>query len=118
MTFKEKLKMEYPECVSGKWICGCRGCPNDYGYEEYHSCKGIDCNECWDREIPGTERMEKMEEKKMKTIVTVREPESCNKITFEYKDIYEATNIMQECARKGKVVEIEMRECNDSTDNH
>ena len=117
MTFREKLQIDHPEYVSGEWANGCRGCPKDYGYEEYYDCRGIHCPECWDREIP-EERVEKMEGKKMKTIVTVREPESCYKVTFEYKDIYEAITIMQECAKKGKVVEVEMRECDDSTDNH
>lgn len=115
MTFREKFEKEHPkELLELENFC-----PVDFGYEKERDCaKGLSCNECWEREIPGTERMEKMKEKKMKTIVTVREPESCSKITFEYNDIYEATNLMQECARKGKVVELEMRECNDSTDNH
>ena len=115
MTFREKFEKDHPTDSLNLM----NYCPEDFGYEEKYDCdKELSCNECWEREIPGTERMEKMKEKKMKTIVTVREPESCNKITFEYNDIYEATNLMQECARKGKVVELEMRECNDSTDNH
>ena len=35
MTFREKLQIDHPEYVSGEWANGCRGCPKDYGYEEY-----------------------------------------------------------------------------------
>lgn len=28
MTFKEKLEIEHPECMSKTWISGCHGCPH------------------------------------------------------------------------------------------
>lgn len=114
MTFREKYEKEHTrELLELENFC-----PVDFGYEEERNCaKGLSCNECWDREIP-EERVEKMEGKKMKTIITVREPDSCGNVVFEYDDFYDSLTIMQECAKKGKVVEVEMRECDDSTDNH
>lgn len=72
MTFREKLKLEHPECVGSKYVGGCNLCPHDYGYESSapptlpnctHNCimcwaSGVKCKECWDREMP-----EKAEEK-------------------------------------------------------
>jgi hypothetical protein len=51
MTFKEKLKQEHPE-IADKYF----GCPNhlDYETENIH-CEKMDCFECWNREMPGTE---------------------------------------------------------------
>lgn len=53
MTFKEKLKIEHPDCVDD-----CL-CPDDYGYEDYDSSiknclsnGGNGCTYCWNREIP------------------------------------------------------------------
>ncbi|MBO5887502.1 MAG: hypothetical protein J6Q60_05725 [Bacteroidaceae bacterium] len=58
MTCREKLKLEHPELVDMDYIGGCHGCPNDYGYLPRHEgCSedpGMNCTECWDREIPGT----------------------------------------------------------------
>lgn len=114
MTFREKFEKEHPkELLELENFC-----PVDFGYEKERDCaKRLSCNECWDREIP-EERVEKMEGKKMKTIITVREPDSCGNVVFEYDDFYDSLTIMQECAKKGKVVEVEMRERDDSTDNH
>ena len=115
MTFREKFEKDHP----ADSLDLMNYCPEDFGYEEKYDCdKELSCDKCCDREIPGTERMEKMEGKKMKTIVTVREPSSCGNVAFEYDKFYDALTIIQECAKKGKVVEVEMRECDDSTDNH
>lgn len=50
-TFKEKLQQEHPEeiLVGGS----CRGCPEEYGYEEPINCAGMGCDDCWDREMKG-----------------------------------------------------------------
>lgn len=62
MKFREKLAMEHPECVDDLCDGGCCGCPYDYGYETIEeSCEEgspITCRQCWDREIPGTEKQE------------------------------------------------------------
>lgn len=60
MTCREKLKLEHPEYVGSDWSGGCKGCPHAYGYlPKPRSCRDIDCNECWDQEIPGTEHVNK-----------------------------------------------------------
>lgn len=52
MTFKEKLKQEHPEKVDEGFCGGCKDCPCDYHYEKKWDCKGISCEECWNREMP------------------------------------------------------------------
>ena len=62
MTFREKLEMEHPEDISDGFFGGYRRCPFNYDYEseEQSPCRvvGVDCccSDCWDREIPGTEK--------------------------------------------------------------
>lgn len=58
MTCREKLKIEHPECISEQFMGGCRCCPHYYGYlpEPYGGCRKTSCYDCWDREIPGTEK--------------------------------------------------------------
>ena len=58
MTFKDKLKEEHKAYVDSKYWGGCKGCPNDYGYEtrEERPCNGDkvhkqDCTKCWNREM-------------------------------------------------------------------
>ena len=54
MTFKEKLKEEYSETAE-KFF----GCPSHLGYEtENIHCEKMECFECWNREMPGTEEKE------------------------------------------------------------
>lgn len=58
MTCREKLKLELPDCVNAGYFGGCYGCPHNYGYLDRPDDCGeynCDCNDCWDREIPGTE---------------------------------------------------------------
>ena len=50
MTFKEKLEREHPEALTDERVC--LECPCDYGYEQKYDCTGIDCEICWNREIP------------------------------------------------------------------
>lgn len=56
MTFAEKFKKDYP--FAGK---GHPGCPHTFGYEIDLNCPRhtddsvFTCDECWDREMPGTE---------------------------------------------------------------
>lgn len=64
MTCREKLKMEHPENVSPDHEAGCFGCPSTYGYmdDDRSLCADGDaCTECWDREIPGTEKINENE---------------------------------------------------------
>ena len=54
MTFKEKLKEEYPK-IADKYC----GCPKHLDYEDENIyCKEMDCYECWNREMPGTDEKE------------------------------------------------------------
>lgn len=55
MTCREKLAMEQPNKIDEKWGGGCFACPHDYGYLTRPCDCSIGCDECWDREIPGTE---------------------------------------------------------------
>jgi hypothetical protein len=59
MTFKEKLKKDYPSMVSNSFYGGgCKGCPYKYGYESEKDmpCKkspgGVTCEQCWNRQMP------------------------------------------------------------------
>lgn len=64
MTCREKLKLEHPEKVGyPRFVGGCAGCPHDYGYlDKPAGCNGtLGCTACWDREIPGTETINKKE---------------------------------------------------------
>ena len=57
MTFREKLKKEYPDMNIGVIIAN--NCPCDYAYERETPCCpidiGQDCSDCWNREIPGSD---------------------------------------------------------------
>ena len=54
-------------------------------------------------------KSEGIKEESSKVIVKVREPERCEGITFTYDDYYDASCIIQECLKAGKIVEMEMR---------
>lgn len=84
MTFREKLKQEYPDCIDKNLKGGCKGCPCGYGYEKYapkfcNSKEILDpvCTKCWDRE---------MKENKMDNIDLHR------KICGELNALYERKN--------------------------
>lgn len=66
MTFREKLQMEHPECVSTIYYGECKGCPYHYGYEKasesYCKANVVKCKHCWSREIPETEKIEEKKE--------------------------------------------------------
>lgn len=55
MTCREKLEIEYPDCVGSGYIAGCAGCPHHYGYvEPLEGCNGNkslnkNCHDCWNR---------------------------------------------------------------------
>lgn len=69
MTYREKLKQEYPENVSDIYAGGCKGCPKTYGYgpedgatretcitqQKFMWINKELCRQCWDREIPEEE---------------------------------------------------------------
>lgn len=60
MTYKEKLAQEQPSMIDEECVGGVNGCPHTYGYENYRLCTSNDdikCAECWNREIPGTEKI-------------------------------------------------------------
>jgi hypothetical protein len=73
MTCREKLKIEHPDEVDGRWIGGCFGCPDtnlrQYIMTDQTACRGIrgtsagieTCTRCWDTEIPDTEPSESSE---------------------------------------------------------
>lgn len=69
MTCREKLAIEHPEKIDPNELGGCWGCPQAYGYlrrPEYCMPVKVDkekmCTACWDREIPGTEKIKKENE--------------------------------------------------------
>lgn len=68
MTFKEKLAIEHPDKLDSNCAGGCWGCPSDYGYDERMPCHCTKmlCDECWEREIPGTEPTKITKDKKEK----------------------------------------------------
>lgn len=48
MTFIERVKLEHPTIpMSERGIPNL--CPYDYGYELDYDCRGILCEECWNR---------------------------------------------------------------------
>lgn len=55
------------------------------------------------------ENTEESKEKESNVIVRVREPEGCTGVTFIYNEYYDASCLIQECLRAGKIVELEMR---------
>lgn len=57
MTFREKLQQEHPDYIRKAFAGGCKGCPEDYGYEPPRDCSCAQslCRECWDREMPEAE---------------------------------------------------------------
>lgn len=59
MTFKEKLAMEHPEDFDDSVPCGVKSCPYFYGYEEpSDGCPRDNCTQCWNREMPNTNKKE------------------------------------------------------------
>jgi hypothetical protein len=60
MTLKQKWEQDHP---GGIFLDSMMGCPNWYGYGSAESdiefCKGNGCVECWSRDIPGEEPVEK-----------------------------------------------------------
>ena len=64
MTCREKLAMEHPGHIKSDFKGGCFCCPTYYGYlGPIEECNGgitpDICTRCWDREIPGTEEINK-----------------------------------------------------------
>lgn len=66
MTFREKLALEYPEKIDKSAYGGCIGCPYQYGYEPdiANNCSRASgcCIDCWDREMPETDKIEEKKE--------------------------------------------------------
>lgn len=69
MTYKERLQIEYPECIDEKGECN--GCPEDYEYLPKHfengrgMCAkdyGLECQPCWNEEIDKENMLEELEE--------------------------------------------------------
>lgn len=59
MTYREKLEKEHPERLTLLAWGGCNGCPGTYDYSDdkvdncpFNGPSPINCNKCWDREIP------------------------------------------------------------------
>lgn len=119
MTFLEKFVENNPSVDFIPVIY--RSCPHLFGYEsepcdEY--CYNTPCEKCWNRENKNKEEnmnkenivnTEESKEKENNVIVRVREPEGCTGVTFTYKEYFDASCLIQECLRAGKVVELEMR---------
>lgn len=92
MKFREKLAMEHPERVSGRFIGGCDGCPNHYRYEKDEestkACLKHTCEQCWNREIPDSRK------KQTKTNQDFIQDDITDKEDIEEK-IYETESIME-----------------------
>lgn len=61
MTCREKLMIEHPDKIDTSQWGGCDDCPSQYGYlpdPEYcgDTFDGTNCDACWDREIPKTDK--------------------------------------------------------------
>ena len=69
-SFRDLLTREHPDKVDARFIGGCVGCPEEYGYEpgngteclcekNWNTKKSVPqiCAECWDRIVPGSEGM-------------------------------------------------------------
>ena len=59
MTFREKIAMEHPDKLNPEYSAGVSGCPCNYGYETEINApcgvyRGYKCDDCWNREIPGS----------------------------------------------------------------
>lgn len=67
-SFRDLLAREHPDKVDARFIGGCAGCPEEYGYEPENSTECLCeknwntkksvpqiCTECWDRIVPGSE---------------------------------------------------------------
>lgn len=63
MTFREKLKEDWPDHVDPRYKAGCQGCPKSYDYEKDYHCADkmtgftippseAECRACWNREMP------------------------------------------------------------------
>ena len=68
MTCREKLALEYPDCIRPDLDGGCEGCPEHYEYllnPKYCFGSGNDsrCTKCWDREIPETSEEQRLKVK-------------------------------------------------------
>ncbi len=59
MTYRDKLKMERPECISDGFIGGCEGCPGRVVPGAPTAGKEClsrgSCDDCWSQEIPETQ---------------------------------------------------------------
>lgn len=88
MTFAEKFKKDHPNGT-----CSHVGCPSQLGYEIDLSCprhtddRPLTCDECWEREMPGTESTE------------------CAKLPTDEKDLNIVDPIIEEY--KAKIAELE-----------
>ena len=114
MTILEKVARDH-EVINVDGLANHK-CPSDFGYKtpKCDGYKNIEtCVACWNREAPEEEedikRAEGIKEEDKKVIVKVREPESCEGITFVYNDYYNASLIIHECLKAAKIVELEMR---------
>ena len=65
MTFLEKLKRDKPNAKIRSIVFN--HCPYEYDYEEYFECEvdivecPNECEKCWNREMPDTEKAEQMD---------------------------------------------------------
>lgn len=63
MTCLERLKLNHPDKVGEQYDGGAQGCPSDYNYlpdpdtDSDAECI-MSCDDCWNREIPGTNSTE------------------------------------------------------------
>ena len=62
VTCREKIALERPDCIDSECLGGVESCPNNYGYMEKPQYCDLGstpelCAKCWDREIPGTEKL-------------------------------------------------------------
>lgn len=69
MTYREKVAIEQPLRISAAYAGGVQGCPEDimtgddcpYSPTSWGCPRSISCRDCWDREIPETEKINVIE---------------------------------------------------------
>ena len=88
MTFRERLKIDRPEDVQPFYGGGCRGCPENYGYEPkgYQRKCNLNHRECWDREMPENNKGETTMKKIYHVITNIQKTPFCNGLKFTFND--------------------------------
>ena len=88
MTFKERLRLDNPECIQPYYDGDCFGCPENYSYEPEGHNKHCDrkCTECWNREMPEINKGETTMKKIYYVTTNIRESAFSTGMSFTFND--------------------------------